>query len=47
MRDYLIDIVKHTLPMNAFTQLRIDNEDDGTAISATETEKKMVLRANI
>ena len=45
MRDYLIDIVKHTLPMNAFTQLRIDNEDDGTAISATETEKKMVLRA--
>lgn len=45
MRDYLLDIVKHTLPLGAFTQLRIDGENDGTAISATETEKQLVLKA--
>lgn len=45
MRDYLLDIVKHTLPLSAFNQLRIDCESDGTAISATETEKQLVLKA--
>ena len=45
MRDYLLDIVKHTLPLAAFTQLRIDCEADSTAIGATETEKQLVLRA--
>ena len=45
MRDYLLDIVKHTLPLAAFTQLRIDSESGCTNISATETEKQLVLRA--
>lgn len=47
MRDYLLDIVKHTLPLGAtvFTQLRIDSTDTGTSISATETEKQLVLLA--
>lgn len=45
MRDYLLDIVKHTLPLGAFAQLRIDCEDGSTSISATETEKQLVLQA--
>jgi hypothetical protein len=45
MRDYLLDIVKHTLPLSAFSQLRIDCESDSTTISATETEKQLVLKA--
>jgi len=45
MRDYLLDIVKHTLPLGAFAQLRIDCEDANTTISATETEKQLVLKA--
>lgn len=45
MRDYLLDIVKHTLPLGAFAQLRIDSESGGTEISATETEKQLVLKA--
>ena len=45
MRDYLLDIVKHTLPLSAFNQLRIDAKADSTEISATETEKQLVLKA--
>lgn len=45
MRDYLLDMVKHTLPLAAFAQLRIDSNADATEISATEGEKQMVLRA--
>ena len=47
MRDYLIDIVKHTVPLGAFTTLRIDGTDDQTEISATEQEKAMVLRGKL
>jgi hypothetical protein len=45
MRDYLLDLVKHTLPLGAFAQLRIDSESNSTSISATETEKQLVLKA--
>jgi hypothetical protein len=45
MRDYLLDIVKHTLPMNAFNQLRIDSGDTTTTISATEAERQLVVQA--
>lgn len=47
MRDYLIDIVKHTVPLGAFTNLRIDGTDELTEISATEQERLMVLRGKL
>ena len=47
MRDYLIDIVKHTVPLGAFTNLRIDGSDSATEISATEAERLMVLRGKL
>ena len=47
MRDYLIDIVKHTVPLGAFTNLRIDGGDSGTEVSATEAERQMVLRGKL
>ena len=45
MRDYLLDIVKHTLPMNAFSQLRVDSNEGSTTISATEAERQLVMQA--
>jgi hypothetical protein len=45
MRDYLLDIVKHTLPLGAFGHLRVDADGSTTEISATETEKQLVLKA--
>ena len=45
MRDYLLDIVKHTLPMSAFNQLRVDSNDGSTSISATESERQLVVQA--
>lgn len=45
MRDYLLDIVKHTVPLSAFVTLRVDGTDSKTEISATESEKLMVLRS--
>ena len=47
MRDYLIDIVKHTVPLGAFTNLRIDGTDNTTEVSATEAERQMVLRGKL
>lgn len=47
MRDYLLDIVKHTVPLNAFTNLRIDGSGTDTEISATEAERLMVLRGKL
>ena len=47
MRDYLIDIVKHTVPLGAFTTLRIDGSDSETEIAATEQERLMVLRGKL
>ena len=47
MRDYLLDIVKHTVPLGAFTNLRIDGTDSSTEISATEAERLMVLRGKL
>ena len=47
MRDYLIDIVKHTVPLGAFTNLRIDGSDALTEVSATEAERQMVLRGKL
>lgn len=44
MRDILLDIVKHTVPLSAFVTLRVDGTDSVTEISATEEEKLMVLR---
>lgn len=47
MRDYLLDIVKHTVPLGAFNILRIDGTDSSTEIAATEAEKLMVLRGKL
>lgn len=45
MKDYLLDIVKHTVPLGAFKILRVDGTDKETTISATEEERIVVLRA--
>lgn len=47
MRDYLLDIVKHTLPLGAFNALRVDGSDNSTEISATESERHLVLKAKL
>lgn len=43
MRDYLIDIVKHTVPLAAFETLRIDGDDDATTVSAAGEGNLLVL----
>lgn len=45
MRDNLLDIMKHTVPLAAFVTLRVDGTDAQTEVSATEAEQQMVLRA--
>jgi len=45
MRDYLLDVVKHTLPLGAFSTLRIEGTDTATEITASEEQKHMVLKA--
>ena len=48
MRDYLIDIVKHIVPLGAFQTLRIDGSDDLTEISATQPgDKEIVVRGRM
>jgi len=47
MKDYLIDIVKHTVNMGCFETLRIDGTDAETKLSSTEKERKVVLRAKL
>ena len=47
MKDYLLDIAKHTVPLSAFVHLRVDGTNDATQISATETERHMVLMAKM
>lgn len=45
MRDYLLDIIKHTLPLGAFTQLKVQSDNGATRITATEGERQVVLMA--
>ncbi len=47
MKDHLIDIVKHTVPLGCFETLRVDGTDNDTKISATGKDKKVVLRADL
>ena len=47
MRDYLMDIVKHTVPLGAFTKLRVEGSTDQVEISATADGNQMVMKANI
>lgn len=47
MKDFLIDIVEHTVPLAAFEHLRIDGTDTETKISSTEKERSVVLRAKM
>jgi hypothetical protein len=47
MKDYLIDIVKHTVALGCFETLRIDGTDKETKISSTEKERSVVLRAKL
>lgn len=47
MRDYLVDIIKHTLPLGAFDALRIDGDTSETSVSATEVNRLLVLRAKL
>lgn len=43
MRDYLIDIIKHTVPLGAFETLRIDGSDDATEITASAGDNHLIL----
>lgn len=47
MKDYLVDIVKHTVGLGCFDNLRIDGTDKETKISSTEKERTVVLRAKL
>lgn len=47
MKDYLIDIVKHTVGLGCFDNLRIDGTEKETKISSTEKERTVVLRAKL
>jgi hypothetical protein len=47
MKDFLIDIVKHTVSLGCFDILRIDGSDTETRISSTEKERTVVLRAKL
>jgi hypothetical protein len=47
MKDFLIDIVKHTVSLGCFDTLRIDGTDKETKISSTEKEHTVVLRAKL
>lgn len=47
MRDYLVDIVKHTVNLGCFDTLRIDGTATETRISSTEKERSVVLRAKL
>lgn len=47
MKDYLIDIVKHTVSLGVFETLRVDGTATETKISSTEKERSVVLRAKL
>lgn len=47
MKDFLIDIVEHTVRLGCFDTLRIDGTDDETKLSSTEKERTVVLRAKL
>lgn len=47
MKDYLIDIVKHTANLGSFETLRVDGTATETKLSSTEKERKVVLRAKL
>lgn len=47
MKDFLIDVVEHTVPLGAFEHLRVDGSDTETKISSTEKERSVVLRAKM
>lgn len=47
MKDYLIDIVKHTASIGFFDTLRVDGTDKETKVSSTEKERSVVLRAKL
>lgn len=45
MRDYLLDVAKHTVPLSAFQNLRVDGTATSTDITATDVDKHLVLMA--
>lgn len=47
MRDYLLDLVQHTVPLGAFKSIRIDGTDTETEIAATEGDRQLVLRGRL
>lgn len=47
MKDYLIDIVKHTVNLGCFDNLRVDGTATETKVSSTEKERTVVLRAKL
>ncbi len=47
MKDYLIDIVKHTVSLGCFDNLRVDGTATETKLSSTEKERTVVLRAKL
>ena len=47
MKDFLIDIVEHTVPLASFEHIRVDSDDKETKLSSTEKERSVVLRAKL
>lgn len=47
MKDFLIDMVKHTVPLAAFEHIRVDGNSKEVLLSSTEKERSVVLRAKL
>lgn len=47
MKDFLIDIIKHTASLGSFKNIRVDGTDITTNLSSTGDEKQVVLRAQL
>ena len=47
MKDFLLDIVEHTVPVGVFDQIRVDGTATETKLSSTEKERRVVLRASM
>lgn len=45
MKDYLLDIVDHTLPLGCVDFIRVDSDETSTAVSAVGNDKTVVIMA--
>lgn len=47
MKDFLNDILKHTVPLGCFERIRVDGADSETEIASTEPGKNVVMRGKL